>query len=225
MILELKNINKSYRITDSYTQRVLNSVTMDVDKGQRIAIVGPSGSGKSTLLNMIGLLDSPDSGEIIINGNNVSDLSEDQKAGIRNKTIGFIFQSHQLLPQLTVLENILLPTIPLKQSDKNSNLKRANELLDFVGLTEHINKLPGQLSGGERQRVAVVRALINNPDLLIADEPTGSLDQTNAAEIGKLLVKINESQYCSMILVTHSMALAKLIGNIHQLKEGKITDL
>jgi lipoprotein-releasing system ATP-binding protein len=225
MILELKNINKSYRITDSYTQRVLNSVTMDVDKGQRIAIVGPSGSGKSTLLNMIGLLDSPDSGEIIIIGKNVIDLNEDQKAGIRNKTIGFIFQSHQLLPQLTVLENILLPTIPLKQSDKNSSLKRANELLDFVGLTEHINKLPGQLSGGERQRVAVVRALINNPDLLIADEPTGSLDQTNAAEIGKLLVKINESQNCSMIVVTHSMVLAKLIGNIHQLKEGKITDL
>jgi lipoprotein-releasing system ATP-binding protein len=222
MILELENIHKSYKITESHSQSVLKDVSFSLKKGDRATIVGPSGSGKSTLLNMIGLLDVPDSGTIKINGDITSGLSDDQRADIRNKRLGFIFQNHQLLPQLTVIENILLPTLPLDKNAKKRAKARALELLDQVGLSEHINKQPGQLSGGECQRVAVLRALINEPDIVIADEPTGSLDDNNAREIGKLLVSLNETQKCTLIVVTHSLDLAQLTGNVYHLKEGKI---
>ncbi len=164
----------------------------------------------------------PNSGELMIVGSNTSKLSESELDRLRNTTIGFIFQAHHLLPQLTVVENVLLPTLPLNRDAKSRAKKRALELLSFVGMSDHIYKTPGHLSGGECQRVAVVRSLINNPDLLLADEPTGSLDESNAMDIGRLLIDLNKEHKCSMIVVTHSAELARLIGNIHILKEGRL---
>ena len=223
MILELNEISKAYSNSNRIKQQVLSNVSLKLEKGSMITIVGPSGSGKSTLLNIIGTLDSPDSGSVNFAGNEILSLNDKELAGIRNTKVGFIFQSHQLLPQLSLIENVLLPTLPQNKKLKMEARERSLELLDFVGLSEHINKLPGQLSGGECQRVAVVRALINNPDLLLADEPTGSLDESAADDIGKLLVEINREQNTSIIVVTHSIRLAGIIGNVHNLNNGSLT--
>lgn len=223
MILELNEISKAYSNSNRIKQQVLSNVSLKLKKGSMITIVGPSGSGKSTLLNIIGTLDSPDSGSINFAGKEILSLNEKELAGIRNTQVGFIFQSHQLLPQLSLIENVLLPTLPQNKKLKMEARERSLELLDFVGLSEHINKLPGQLSGGECQRVAVVRALINNPDLLLADEPTGSLDERSADDIGKLLVEINREHNTSIIVVTHSIRLARIIGNVHNLNNGSLT--
>ncbi len=221
-MIEVQNINKSFPIDYSRKQKVLTDISFILDKGQRMTIVGPSGSGKSTLLNIIGTLDKPDNGSVIFNGQLLNNLEEKQLADLRNNNFGFIFQSHQLLPQLSLIENILVPTIPKTPDFKKVAKKRGLELLDSMGLADHINKLPGQLSGGECQRAAVVRSLINNPELVLADEPTGSLDEENGHEIGKLLLEINKVHNVSIIVVTHSLTLSDTIGNVHNLINGEI---
>ena len=225
MIIELENISRTYINNESGIKReVLCGISLSIDKGDAMSIVGPSGSGKSTLLNIIGTLDIPTSGIVKFNGNEINNFTENQLAEIRNREIGFIFQSHHLLPQLNLLENVLLPTLPLKEkSKKEYALERALELLESIGLADKIQQLPGQLSGGECQRTAVIRALINEPKLILADEPTGSLDKDSAHRIGELLSDINKKQNVALVVVTHSIILANSIGNKYILSEGKIT--
>ncbi len=194
-----------------------------LDDEESCVISGPSGSGKSTLLNIIGGLTRPDSGYIEFNGNDLGQLSNDDLARYRNQDIGFIFQQHHLLPQLTLTDNILLPTIPFASEQEEIDPRnRAEELLDKVGLTDRQDHRPGQLSGGECQRVAVVRALINKPRLLLADEPTGALDSDNAAILADLLLELNYAERTAMIVVTHSRDVADRFSTHYRLKNGSI---
>ncbi|PKQ64757.1 hypothetical protein BZG01_13845 [Labilibaculum manganireducens] len=227
MIVELKNISKYYQNSGSDKKRIiLDDLGLAVEKGDSIAIVGPSGSGKSTLLNVISSLDTVNSGSVIFDGEDLSKKNEKELANFRNQNLGFVFQSHHLLPQLNLIENVLLPFIPVKdKKQKQEAEKRALELLDFVGLSELIYQRPGQMSGGECQRAAVVRALIHEPNLLLADEPTGSLDKIAAEQLGDLLVSINQKQGVSVVVVTHSMDLAKKMKKIYQLEEGSLKQL
>ncbi len=221
-MIELKDIKKRYQSTDSGRNReVLKGVSLKIEKGSNIAIVGPSGSGKSTLLNISGTLDKPSEGKVLIDGDDASQMKDKALAGIRNQKIGFIFQMHHLLPQLTLLENILVPTIPLRKPSKKLT-QRAKELLDGVGLADHAMKHPGQLSGGECQRAAVIRALINNPDYLLADEPTGSLDEESAENLGNLLIEMNKKHNVAIVLVTHAMSLAKKMQTQYRLTKGTL---
>ena len=224
MLLKLENIHKSYPSGHSDQQRiVLDGVDLEVNQGETLAILGPSGSGKSTLLNIIGTLDKQDSGNILIEGRSLADLNEKQLTQLRNREIGFIFQLHHLLPQCTVLENVLLPTIPIKEGNNRAVfVKRAHELIREVGLWEQRDQRPNVLSGGESQRVAVVRALINKPGILLADEPTGSLDRQNALLIVSLLLKLNADFKTALIVVTHSEEIASRMSKIYELREGKL---
>ena len=224
MIVELKNITKYYQNSGSTEKRIiLDDISLAIEKGESIAIVGPSGSGKSTLLNVISSLDTANSGNVIFDGEDLSKKNEKELANFRNQNLGFVFQSHHLLPQLNLIENVLLPFIPVKdKKQKQEAEKRVLELLNFVGLSELIYQRPGQMSGGECQRTAVVRALIHQPNLLLADEPTGSLDKKAAEQLGDLLVSINEKQGVSLVIVTHSMDLAKKMKKIYQLEDGKL---
>ncbi len=224
MLAELHHITKYYEQPGSTIQnRVLNDISLHINDNERIAIVGPSGSGKSTLLNILGTLDKPTSGNVILDESPLEHIDENKLAEIRNKFIGFVFQMHHLLPQLTLLENVLLPLLP--QKDK-SILKKANDralhLIERVGLSKHLNQFPSQLSVGECQRTAVVRALINQPRLLLADEPTGSLDADNAAQLVQLLIELNKEQHIALVMVTHSMELAGKMDKIYKLREGKL---
>ncbi len=222
VILELKKIRKDYEVpSGNETMTVLQDISLQVDQGEAIAVVGPSGSGKSTLLNIIGALDKPTSGIVNFNGNDLSTLNDSDLAKIRNQEIGFVFQLHHLLPQCTVLENVLVPTIPLKsKKDDGDAINRAKKLLTRVGLDKHLNYFPAQLSGGEQQRVAVVRALINNPKLILADEPTGSLDQVSSGKLGKLLIELNNEEGVTLIVVTHSIELARLMDKVFTIQNG-----
>ena len=197
---------------------------MTVDKGKSLVIVGPSGSGKSTLLNIIGALDCPTQGRVLLGGRDLAGLDETELARIRNKQIGFVFQLHHLLPQCTVLENVLVPTLADNDRPPARELReRATNLLDRVGLKDFLLHRPGELSGGQRQRVAVVRALINKPELLLADEPTGSLDKDASQNIGDLLVELNRSEQVTLIVVTHSLELAEHVGQVMELNNGLLT--
>ncbi|MFC2101497.1 ABC transporter ATP-binding protein [Bacteroidota bacterium] len=217
MLAELQQVSKNY------DHPVLNEISLAIHQGDSIAIVGPSGSGKSTLLNILGTLDTPSVGPVILNGEKVETLNDDQLAAIRNKFIGFVFQMHYLLPQLTLLENILLPLLPEKDKQTiRAAEERALRLIERVGLTNRINHLPGELSVGECQRAAVVRALINKPGLLLADEPTGSLDEENADALGILLAELNREEEMGMVVVTHSMDLAKRMKVIYRLHMGRL---
>ncbi len=223
MLLELRDIVKNYAPTrDAVPVTVLSGASLQLATGESVAVIGPSGSGKSTLLNIIGALDTPSSGSVSLDGKNLAGLSDDDLAAIRNRTIGFIFQSHHLLPHLTVLENVLVPTMATKNSANDDLQARAWKLLDRVGLLNREHHRPGQLSGGECQRVAVVRALINQPKLLLADEPTGALDQKHADELANLLVELNREQNVALIVVTHWRELAKRMGKLYELREGKL---
>ncbi|MBU8893638.1 MAG: ABC transporter ATP-binding protein [Bacteroidales bacterium] len=224
MIVELDSISKYYENEGIITRRdVLNEISIAINSGDALSIVGPSGSGKSTLLNILGTLDLPTSGIVKIKGKDIHDFNEKQLAEIRNNNIGFIFQLHHLLPQLTLIENVLVPTIPQKdKSIKKSAMERAMDLLDSVGLVDKIHQRPGQLSGGECQRATVVRALINEPNLVLADEPTGSLDQDSADQLGELLSDINKKYNVAMVIVTHSLDLAKKMDTIYKLDHGKL---
>ena len=224
-MLELINVSKDYQLpADTGSVSVLKNITLKIEKGRSIAIVGPSGCGKSTLLNIIGALDRPTAGRVLFDGNDLAKAGDIELAGIRNSEIGFVFQLHHLLPQCTVLENVIVPTL----ADKNRSLRkeveeRAVSLLERVGLKDWMLHRPGQLSGGQRQRVAVVRALINQPKLLLADEPTGSLDEHAAQNIAELLVELNQSEQVTLILATHSIKLAEHMGQVLELSNGTLT--
>jgi ABC-type lipoprotein export system ATPase subunit len=224
MLAELQHISKYYEQPGSFIKNlVLQEITIQIDQNERIAIVGPSGSGKSTLLNILGALDKPSSGKVLLDGALADQMDENRLAEIRNTFIGFVFQMHHLLPQLTLLENVLLPVLPLNDKNiLNLSKQRALQLIDRVGLSDHIRHFPSQLSVGECQRTAVVRALINKPKLLLADEPTGSLDADNAAQLAQLLTELNQEENVALVLVTHSMELAAKMDKIYQLREGKL---
>lgn len=221
-MLELINVSKSYpspAVPDGVC--VLRDITLRVEDGRSIVIVGPSGSGKSTLLNIIGALDHPTAGQVLLDGRDLAQLDETELATIRNREIGFVFQLHHLLPQCTVLENVLVPTLAHKGSTLRKEVQeRAANLLQRVGLKDHLLHRPGELSVGQRQRVAVVRALINRPKILLADEPTGSLDTDAAGNVAELLVELNRSEKVTLIVVTHSLAIAEHIGQIWELSGG-----
>lgn len=222
-MLVLKNVSKRYAMPGNPEGlAVLSDVSLEVSTGETLAIIGPSGSGKSTLLNIIGTLDRPSSGEVTLAGQNLTQLDDLQLAKVRNRSIGFIFQSHHLLPQCTVLENVLVPVLADKTISRSEAATRARKLLERVGLTGRISHRPGQLSGGERQRVAVVRALINQPKLLLADEPTGALDHTSSSNMAKLLTELNREEKTAMIVVTHSLDLARLMNREFELTDGRL---
>ncbi len=224
MLAELKQVTKYYGLPGSTQGRkVLHEISLQVAENDKIAIVGPSGSGKSTLLNILGTLDSPTSGKVMLKGISVDEMDENRLAETRNKDIGFVFQMHYLLPQLTLLENVLLPLLPQKdKAIQKTAHDRALHLIDRVGLSQYRDKFPAQLSGGECQRTAVVRALINQPRLLLADEPTGSLDAENASQLANLLTELNKEQGVALVIVTHSMELATKMDQVYKLHEGSL---
>lgn len=220
-MLELIDVCKHYDHPNS--DFVLKDINLRVESGQSLAVCGPSGSGKSTLLNLIGTLDTITSGKIMLNGRDLTALDQTQLGLIRNRHIGFVFQLHHLLGQCSVWENVLLPTIVhSRKEDKQQYDDRARQLLERVGLTDRASYLPGLLSGGERQRVAVVRALINSPKLLLADEPTGSLDRAAAESLTDLLMELNRDQGITVIVATHSERLAQRMTNLWELKDGRL---
>mgnify|MGYP003674834368 CR=1 FL=1 len=223
-LVELKNVSKSYREPGGeIVVPVLHDISLAIEPGESVAITGPSGCGKSTLLNLIGTLDEPDSGEILIDGDSVVGCHAARLAAIRSERIGFIFQLHHLMPQCTVLENVLLPTLALtKGGDPAAARQRAESLLEQVGLSDRLDWKPAQLSGGERQRVAVVRALINQPSLILADEPTGALDEKNAASLTDLLLDLQASTGVSLVVVTHHPAQAERMGRVLRIQEGQL---
>ena len=199
---------------------VLRGISLALGAAESLAIVGPSGSGKSTLLNIIGTLDRPTSGRVLLDGKDLAALSDDDLAAIRNRRIGFVFQLHHLLPQCTALENVLVPTLAGGAAEDAPD--RAEKLLERVGLKERIDYRPGQLSGGERQRVAVARALINRPAILLADEPTGSLDRAASEHLADLLAELNREEGVTLVVVTHSPALAARMGKVMELRDGQL---
>lgn len=222
--LKLEDISKSYdSVLDAPPVRVLDGISLTIEQGDSAAIAGPSGSGKSTLLNIIGTLDGPTRGRAFLRGQDLGQLNELQLADVRNRQMGFVFQAHHLLPQCTVLENVLVPTLASPESSQRQDApERARRLLDRVGLGGRIDHRPGQLSGGERQRVAVVRALIKQPELLLADEPTGALDRAAAEELAHLLIELNREEQVTLILVTHAPDLAARMKRVFQLQDGRL---
>ena len=220
-LVEVHGVSKSFQ-TGDHKVRVLDGVHLSVAAQESVAIVGPSGSGKSTLLNLLGTLDQPDQGTIVIDGKNLSMMGGDELARFRNRNIGFVFQSHHLLPHLTVLENVLVPALAQASEVGDEVLLRANQLLQRVGLGDREKHLPGRLSGGERQRVAVVRALINQPRLILADEPTGALDRISAAEVGRLLIELNREHGITLIVATHSEELATRMDRVLTMENGTL---
>lgn len=222
-MLQLKNINKSYSNSE---RKILDELSMEVKQGESIAIVGPSGVGKSTLLNIMSTLDSANSGEVLWEDKRLNDWGDDAQADFRNQRMGFVFQQHQLLPQLNLLENVLLPTLPLKDENKRAEAKKyALDLIERLGLTHLVNQKPGEMSVGECQRTAVVRALINKPQILFADEPTGSLDEESAEAMVDLLVSLNQTKNLAVVMVTHSTEMAKKLQKRFLLHKGKLQSL
>jgi len=224
LLLRLVDVTKRYPgAVGADGPPVLDRVGLELKAGESLAVMGPSGCGKTTLLNCIGTLDQPDSGTLELDGRDLTSLSTAELAGVRNRQIGFVFQLHHLLPQCTVWENVLLPTL----ASQNEVLRdgapdRAQRLLKRVGLEPRLKHRPGQLSGGERQRVAVVRALINEPRLLLADEPTGALDHASAEQLAELLVELNHETGITLIVVTHSMELAGRMERVMTLRDGRL---
>ena len=198
---------------------MLKGVDLDVKAGEIVAVVGPSGAGKTTLLQLLGTLDSADSGEILIGDRNISKLKEREQAAFRNKHIGFVFQFHQLLPEFTALENVMIPALIAGDSKKAAN-EKAREILNFMNLDDRLNHKPSQLSGGENQRVAVARALVNRPDVILADEPSGSLDTAHKDELHKLFFDLREKFNQTFIIVTHDVQLATLTDRVLEMKDG-----
>jgi lipoprotein-releasing system ATP-binding protein len=246
-LLKLTEVSRRYDSPDGVGSiTVLDRISLEAQRGESLAIVGPSGSGKSTLLHIIGTLDRPTSGHVLLDGRDLNLLDEWELASVRNLQIGFVFQAHYLLPQCTVLENVLVPTLApriktsehrqrgaleresvkassmLNAPDARRSADRATRLLARVGLADRLAHRPGQLSGGEQQRVAVVRALINQPQLLLADEPTGSLDPASAEQLAQLLGELNREEQVTLILVTHSTDLAKRMQRVFTLKNGAL---
>ena len=219
MILKVNNISKSFRNGEK-TLSVFSDVSIEIESGDLITIMGPSGAGKSTLLNILGTLDTADSGSIILNGTNMARLSQNDIAVVRNTQLGFVFQFHHLLPEFTALENVLIPNqIKGKDGDK----EKGKNLLDYMGLSERVDHFPSQLSGGERLRVAVVRALMNDPKLVFADEPTGNLDRENANLLVELFKKINRDLNQAFVITTHNPDVASIGNKQFYLSEGTLS--
>ena len=219
-LIRIDAVVKSF---DAVSEPVLRGVDLSIERGESIAILGPSGSGKSTLLHVLGTLEPPTSGRVLWEGEDVSSWDLDALARFRNEKIGFVFQHHYLLPQCSAFENVLVPTLPAgKTIDRGAVEARARELLERVGLGARLTHRPAQLSGGERQRVAVVRALINEPELVLADEPTGSLDEDSADGLGELLVELNREHGVALVVVTHSRRLGERMGRVLELRAGKL---
>lgn len=221
-MISVKNLSKSYQ-TPGETIHVLDGLDLSLEAGDTASIVGPSGCGKSTLLNLLGALDRPTSGTIEIGGQDIASLSDPQASVFRNHSLGFIFQQQHLLPQLTVLENILVPRLAGDWTETPADTEvRARQLLENVGLTSRIHHLPWQLSGGEKLRTAVARALINQPKLILADEPTGSLDPTSTDTVADLLLDLNLTKNVTLIIVTHNPVLARRMSKPFELRQGKL---
>ena len=216
--LKINDVYKNFG-TDEHPVEVLRGVSLSLQSNEALAVTGPSGSGKSTLLHLIGTLDTPTSGSIEINLQDLSSMSEIELARFRNKVVGFVFQDHHLLPQYSVLENVLVPTLAFKRS-RGDVESRARELLDKVGLSHRLEHLPAELSGGERQRVAIARALINQPSILLCDEPTGNLDRKTASAVADLFFKLHEDEKNILIVVTHNLELAARFSRRVDLQEG-----
>jgi lipoprotein-releasing system ATP-binding protein len=244
-LLKIEKVSKEYAPGGGAPPvAVLRDITLEVCPGESLAIIGPSGCGKSTLLNIIGTLDRPSAGRVWFAGRDLSEMSDLELAALRNQQLGFVFQSHHLLPHCSVWENVLVPTLaasgrtglrpvsPPSPSGTDSKTvprppgaeaaSRAERLLKRVGLGDRLHHHPGQLSGGERQRVAVVRALINRPQLLLADEPTGALDRASAESLGRLLVELNREEGVTLIVVTHALDLARCLGRAFELRDGAL---
>jgi len=214
-MIEVKNIHKSFG-----DLRVLKGVDLQINKGEIVSIVGPSGAGKTTLLQIIGTLDKADSGQIFINGIDTGTLNEKEIASFRNREIGFVFQFHQLLPEFSAVENVMMPALIDRKSPQEAE-KKAKELLDYLQLTERYEHKPTELSGGEKQRVAVARALMNNPSVILADEPSGSLDSKNKEDLHKLLFDLREKFNLTIIIVTHDKELSTLSDRVLEMKDGR----
>ncbi len=225
-MLELMDVSKAYPI-EGGTFQVLDKLNLSVEPGQSVAIMGPSGSGKTTLLNLMGGLDRPTGGKVMVNRKNLAVLQAGELARVRNTMIGFVFQLHYLLPQCTVLENVLLPTLamPMLGMEQQYMEKRAMELLERTGMAEHAGALPGQLSGGQRQRAALVRALINQPKVVLADEPTGSVDAKTAEQIMDLLLELNKTQAAALVIATHSERAAQKAQRRFRLENAALTEV
>jgi lipoprotein-releasing system ATP-binding protein len=221
--LLVENVTKQFP-TRAEPLDVLRGVSFELAAGENLAIVGPSGSGKSTLLNVVGTLEFPTTGRVTLDGENPADLDERHLATFRNRKIGFVFQDHHLLPQCSVLENVLVPTIAAGPT-RREHVDRARLLLDRVGLSDRLEHRPAELSGGERQRVALARALVLEPVLLLADEPTGNLDRTTAGRIADLLLELQGQEGSMLIVVTHSPSLAGRMGRRLELDEGKLQEV
>ncbi len=222
-MLQLQNITKGYGEPGTHSYRpVLQNLNLEIGKGERIAIVGPSGSGKTTLLNLIGALDQPESGKILFEGTEISGYDKKQLAAFRNKNLGFVFQLHHLMPQLTLWENVLLPLLASGQKITTEQKSWAEYLIQKVGIWEQRNQKPAEMSGGECQRTAVVRALINKPGLILADEPTGALDQDNATALSGLLIQLSKEENITLVTVTHSVEMAEKMEKKYVLKSGEL---
>ena len=221
IILEAKDIFKSFYKTKEQKLNILKGVSLQVERGKISIIVGASGAGKSTLLHILSGLDNADSGEVKLNGINISNLSDEKLSSLRNQKIGFVFQFHHLLPEFIALENIAIPLM-INGEQKQKALKRAEELLELVGLGERANHKPSELSGGEQQRIAVARALANNPDIIFADEPTGNLDSANSELLHKLFVVLKEKLGVTFLVVTHNPQLVNLGDKVFEMKDGII---
>lgn len=215
-MIDIKGITKSFG-----SLQVLKGIDLHIDKGEVVSIVGPSGAGKTTLLQIIGTLDKPDSGDIIIDGTDVRKLGAKKLSEFRNRRIGFVFQFHQLLPEFTAVENVMLPAFIAGMS-KSEAKKRAMELLDFMGLSDRADHKPNELSGGEKQRVAVARALVNRPAVILADEPSGSLDSKNKDELHRLFFDLRDRTGQTFVIVTHDESLAKITDRTIEMKDGML---